>query len=289
MTDIQHSGLHKEHQIQGSCFYAQVNVGHPPRCTYKPLLCQTISSNDAYHKEREECQIYNVEEKNQTGKHCVLITGVGRLNGMSYFEIRNINGIQFGKKVYANINRDVSHSFPSVIASLMAVETLPAHTNSKTAADLESLGLSSKSKSPDFQQMSQSSSDNISEISRGPLNIVILGPWTNSIYYTEESWTSSPGNSVDRGSIEDFLEEVKERLKHELQGNPYNKSIVRGGGIETPYSERPSDARQARETLELMPRNLIRSLSAPVSANSFGKASSGGPAYAYGRSYSEKA
>ncbi|KAG9129118.1 hypothetical protein Leryth_006368 [Lithospermum erythrorhizon] len=183
--------------------------------------------------------------------------------------------------------RDVSHSFPSVIASLMAVETLPAHTNSKTAEvrnmilhEHEEDGTTNIQKShlnpsPEnihqrlqkfkkgkkFQayqatrlrlegyQMSQSSSDNISEISRGPLNIVILGPWTNSIYYTEESLTSSPGNSVDRGSIEDFLEEVKERLKHELQGNPYNKSIVRGGGIETPYSERPSDARQARETL----------------------------------------
>ncbi|KAG9129838.1 hypothetical protein Leryth_006973 [Lithospermum erythrorhizon] len=116
------------------------------------------------------------------------------------------------------------------------------------AADPESLGLSSKSKRPDFHQRSQSSSDDIYEISRGPSNIVILRPGPDSIGYNEESWTSSPGNSVDRGSIEDFLEEVKERLKHELQGNPYKRSTVRGGGIETPYSERASDASQARET-----------------------------------------
>ncbi|KAG9139180.1 hypothetical protein Leryth_021885 [Lithospermum erythrorhizon] len=116
------------------------------------------------------------------------------------------------------------------------------------AADMESLGLSSNSRSPDFQQWSLSSSDNISEASHGPSNIVILNPGSDTIGYAEESWTNSSGISVDRGSIEDFLEEVKERLKHELNGKPYKWSAVRGGGIETPYSERPSDASPARET-----------------------------------------
>ncbi|XP_009121100.2 uncharacterized protein LOC103845937 isoform X1 [Brassica rapa] len=78
----------------------------------------------------------------------------------------------------------------------------------------------------------------------GPTRIVVLRPGLQRVYDYEDSLTSSSGTTMEgsRGSsIEEFLEEVKERLKGELQGRAALKrsSSVRGSGIETPFSERP--------------------------------------------------
>lgn len=108
-------------------------------------------------------------------------------------------------------------------------------------------------------------------ISSGPTKIVILRPGPDNIGMgnNEESRASSSGASEERGNMEDFLEEVKERLKCELQGKSFKKgTVVRGGGIETPYSERPSDpkqiaqriAKQVRESVTVdLGTNLLRS------------------------------
>lgn len=102
-----------------------------------------------------------------------------------------------------------------------------------------------------------------------PTRIVILRPGFNNISYPEEPFAGSSGGvSEDRNDIEVFLEEVKERLKFELQGKTFKTGVVRGGGIETPYSERPSDpkkiaqriAKQVRESVTNdLGTNLIRS------------------------------
>lgn len=78
----------------------------------------------------------------------------------------------------------------------------------------------------------------------GPTRIVVLRPGLQRMYDYEDSLTTSSGTTMEgsRGSsIEEFLEEVKERLKGELQGRAALKrsSSVRGSGIETPFSERP--------------------------------------------------
>ena len=78
----------------------------------------------------------------------------------------------------------------------------------------------------------------------GPTKIVVLRPGLQRVYDYEDSLTTSSGTTMEgsRGSsIEEFLEEVKERLKGELQGRAALKrsSSVRGSGIETPFSERP--------------------------------------------------
>ncbi|KAF8100398.1 hypothetical protein N665_0225s0015 [Sinapis alba] len=78
----------------------------------------------------------------------------------------------------------------------------------------------------------------------GPTRIVVLRPGLQRVYDYEDSLTTSSGTTMEgsRGSsIEEFLEEVKERLKGELQGRAALKrsSSVRGSGIETPFSERP--------------------------------------------------
>ncbi|KAE8701282.1 hypothetical protein F3Y22_tig00110548pilonHSYRG00690 [Hibiscus syriacus] len=110
------------------------------------------------------------------------------------------------------------------------------------------------------------------KLDAAPTRIVILKPGPDGIYDHEESWTSSPSTSQERASMEDFLDKVRERLKSELQGKAFNgkKSfVVRGSGIETPFSEKPSSgprqiakhiANQARENGSRDIRmNLVRS------------------------------
>ncbi|XVF16031.1 hypothetical protein REPUB_Repub09cG0206500 [Reevesia pubescens] len=102
-----------------------------------------------------------------------------------------------------------------------------------------------------------------------PTRIVILKPGPDRICDHEKSWTNSSGTFEERASIEDFLEEVRERLKLELQVKTLKKSsVVRGSGIETPFSEKPSDPRQIANYIATQVRenasrdlgtNLVRS------------------------------
>ncbi|WCJ32826.1 hypothetical protein M5689_014226 [Euphorbia peplus] len=111
-----------------------------------------------------------------------------------------------------------------------------------------------------------------------PKRIVILkpGPDRNFDPEDEESWPSSSCTIEERGSIEDFLEEVKERLKCELQGKtPIRSSGVRGSGIETPFSEKPSDPKQiaqhiAKHVRDSVTKDLGRNLIRSKSTRSYG-------------------
>jgi hypothetical protein len=133
----------------------------------------------------------------------------------------------------------------------------------------ESFPLRSRTMSRDFEQSSLMSSSQKLDKSSAPTKIVILKPGPDRISNHEESWPSSSGTLEERGSIEDFLEEVKERLKCEMQGKTVKRgSVGRGSGIETPFSEKPSDpkkiarhiAKQVRESVTRdLGRNLIRS------------------------------
>ncbi|XP_065855888.1 uncharacterized protein [Euphorbia lathyris] len=108
--------------------------------------------------------------------------------------------------------------------------------------------------------------DRKSDESFAPKRIVILKPGPDRICDADdESWPSSSCTIEERGSIEDFLEEVKERLKCEIQGTARKTSTgVRGSGIETPFSEKPSDPKQiaqhiAKHVRDSVTRNLVRS------------------------------
>ncbi|XP_011099898.1 uncharacterized protein LOC105178187 [Sesamum indicum] len=104
-----------------------------------------------------------------------------------------------------------------------------------------------------------------------PTKIVILRPGPDKIGVSEEdSWNGTPCTSAKRGSIEDFLEEVKERLKLELQGKS-SKSTATRGGTESRYQEKPSQPRQIAQCIAQKMRdsvskdlevNLLRSESA---------------------------
>ncbi|KAL8266016.1 hypothetical protein R6Q59_003360 [Mikania micrantha] len=87
--------------------------------------------------------------------------------------------------------------------------------------------------------------------------IVILRPGFDNISTPEEPFVSSSGASEERNNIEDFLEEVKQRLKHELQGKTFKSGLVRGGGIETPFSERPSDPKQIAQRIAKRVRESV--------------------------------
>ncbi|XP_075498328.1 LOW QUALITY PROTEIN: uncharacterized protein LOC142536837 [Primulina tabacum] len=83
-----------------------------------------------------------------------------------------------------------------------------------------------------------------------PTKIVILQPAPRRLGLFEDSWNNTPSTSEERGSIEDFLEEVKERLKNELQGKSSKKrTTARGGEVETPYWGKPSEPKQIAQRI----------------------------------------
>lgn len=108
-----------------------------------------------------------------------------------------------------------------------------------------------------------------------PTRIVILKPGPDRIYSHEDNWNSPPRTLQGRNSIEDFLEEVRERLKCELQGITFKKGyVVRGSGIETPYNEKPSDPKQiarniAKQVRESVTRDVATNLLRSESTRSY--------------------
>lgn len=130
----------------------------------------------------------------------------------------------------------------------------------------ETYSCSSISSSRDFEQLSLKDSDQNSEkSSSAPTKIVILKPGPDSYTTNDESWISSSCSVEDRDCIEDLLEEVKERLRFEMQGKALKKGLmVRGGGIETPFKEKPAYMKQTHQPIanKELGRRLLRSESA---------------------------
>ncbi|KAL6959818.1 hypothetical protein U1Q18_039971 [Sarracenia purpurea var. burkii] len=132
----------------------------------------------------------------------------------------------------------------------------------------------SRTLSRDFEQSRMMNYGLKLDISSAPARIVILRPGPDQISDNDESWSGSWGNSEGRDSMEDFLEEVKQRLKHELQGKVKSASMVRGGGIETPYNEKPSGPKQiaqriAKQVRESVTRDLGMNLLRSESTKSY--------------------
>ncbi|XVF59897.1 hypothetical protein PTKIN_Ptkin07bG0312800 [Pterospermum kingtungense] len=100
------------------------------------------------------------------------------------------------------------------------------------------------------------------KVDAAPSRIVILKPGPDRICDHEESQISSSGTFAERASIEDFIDEVRERLKLELQGKTLKKSsVVRGSGIETPFSEKSSHPRKiAKHIAKQVRENVSRDL-----------------------------
>ncbi|XP_031738433.1 uncharacterized protein LOC101212814 isoform X2 [Cucumis sativus] len=129
-------------------------------------------------------------------------------------------------------------------------ETFPAEQRG-------TFSLRSKAMDADFEHPCLISCDQ-KDKSHGPTKIVILKPGPDKMCVHEEHWKNSSGNLGERVSIEDFLDEVKERLRCELQGKSFKKGYTaRGSGIETPYSERPSHRRQIAQNIATQVRDSV--------------------------------
>lgn len=113
----------------------------------------------------------------------------------------------------------------------------------------------SRTLSRDFEESLMMKSYNRLDTSSSPTRIVILKPGPdNSTCNHEENWTNSSETLPGRHSIEDFLEEVKERLKCELQGKTVGKK-----GSETVLNKKPSDPKViAHQIVKQVRENVTR-------------------------------
>ncbi|TKY58374.1 hypothetical protein E2542_SST15433 [Spatholobus suberectus] len=148
------------------------------------------------------------------------------------------------------------HSFKTNLPNVDMME--PISTKKK-----ESFPSRSKTLSRDFEESLMMKSRSRLDICASPTQIVILKPGSDRICNCnhEENCIGLSSTLQGRKGIEDFLEEVRERLKCELQGKIAKKgSLIRASGIETPYNEKPFDAKEVRESVirDAEP-NLLRS------------------------------
>ena len=156
-----------------------------------------------------------------------------------------------------------SHLFKSELPDIGGPEYCDDVMELIPAMQKKSFPSRSRTLSRDFEESLMMKSYSRLDRSSSPTRIVILKPGPDSICNHGENWTSSSGTLQGRNSIEDLLEEVRERLKCEPQRKTVKKGfVVRGSGIETPYNEKPSDPRLiARHTVKQVrgEANLLRS------------------------------
>ncbi|KAJ8549214.1 hypothetical protein K7X08_032921 [Anisodus acutangulus] len=92
------------------------------------------------------------------------------------------------------------------------------------------------------------------DFASAPTKIVILRPVSDRMRKDEESWAGSPSISEDGSSIEEFLQEVKERLNFELQEKCIRRRIT---AIETSYTEKRSDAKKIAQCIAKQARESV--------------------------------
>ncbi|KAG0457531.1 hypothetical protein HPP92_022688 [Vanilla planifolia] len=97
-----------------------------------------------------------------------------------------------------------------------------------------------------------------------PARIVILKPTTDMKEEMNESWRGSSEVLGKGSSMEDFLEEVKERLRLEMEGKGRKESIKRGVGTHASLHERPADPKQLARDVAKHMRESARDFGAPM-------------------------
>ncbi|XP_043708750.1 uncharacterized protein LOC122657984 [Telopea speciosissima] len=132
--------------------------------------------------------------------------------------------------------------------------------------EMEPVNLRNRTQTGDLEEVPLMNCDPKLGKSAVPTKIVILKPSTDRNGSSEDSWAGSPESIQGVGSIEDFLEEVKERLRCEIQGKSVKREMaVRGGGIETPFREKLSDPKEiARNIAKQVRENVTKDLGATL-------------------------
>ncbi|XP_062102776.1 uncharacterized protein LOC133812941 isoform X2 [Humulus lupulus] len=157
------------------------------------------------------------------------------------------------------VEKAVKSKGQTIKARAQEIGGLQHHEMESFQVERKNSSLKSRNSSRDFEKSSMMDTDPKLYALSAPTKIVILKPGPDRVCDHRESWTSSPSFSEQRGSIEDFLEEVRERLKCEMQGKMLRRgSVVRGSGIETPYSEKPSsDPKQIAQNIAKQDRDSV--------------------------------
>lgn len=110
--------------------------------------------------------------------------------------------------------------------------------------------------------------------SSSPTRIVILKPSAEMSDDAERSWSGSPELLEKDVSMQDFLEEVKERLKSEILGKARNNATARGFTANTSFGQESGDTKQiarhiAKQIRESVTRDLGTSLVRSESTRSY--------------------
>ncbi|RZC45751.1 hypothetical protein C5167_038709, partial [Papaver somniferum] len=107
--------------------------------------------------------------------------------------------------------------------------------------------------------------------------IVVLKPGLDRSPGSEDSWARSSDSIEDEGSIEDFLEEVKEKLRSEMRAKKAVKRdfIVIRNGVEFPFDAKPSSSKKiaqniAKQVRECASRDFGMKLLRTESMKSYG-------------------
>ncbi|KAG9442952.1 hypothetical protein H6P81_018806 [Aristolochia fimbriata] len=164
---------------------------------------------------------------------------------------------------YLNINRDVAHGLSTKFKDRPQSGLHQDEHTAKTSQPIQKevkLNARNRVKSDEREHIPfVDFDDKCSKETPKPTRIVILKPGPERVDEIEESQASS--SEMEECSIENFLEEVKERLRLEIQGKGKRITIVRGSGVETPFSERPTDPKQiARHIAKQVRENVTRDL-----------------------------
>ncbi|KAJ4965784.1 hypothetical protein NE237_017633 [Protea cynaroides] len=164
--------------------------------------------------------------------------------------------------LYAGSRRSTEKEKP---IELMHHNSLPIQVENSQRSALkphgfkkEAVNLRKRTQIDDWEQVPLVNRDPKLGKSRVPTKIVILKPGPDRNGSSEDSWAGSPESVQGVGSIEDFLEEVKERLRCEIQGKSVKREmVVRGGGVETPFREKLSDPKEIARNIAKQVRESV--------------------------------
>lgn len=229
------------------------------------------------HPQEEELQKFKKEfEAFQAARflECSKVAEIGSVSGQLLVQ-ENLNkekvahSTSLQRAATGKLAKLDGHSFKRELPDGGGLEYCGDTTESISAMQRKVYPSKSRTLSRDFEESLMMKSYNILDPSSSPTRIVILKPGPDSICNHEENWAISSETLPGRNSIEDFLEEVKERLKCELQGKTVKKcSVVRGNEIEALCNKKPSDpkliarqiVKQAKESVTRdADTNLVRS------------------------------
>ncbi|KAK7379693.1 hypothetical protein VNO78_34382 [Psophocarpus tetragonolobus] len=227
-------------QMEFGSFYQDIDADDGWGQNFGKPKTREHPQEEELQKFKKEFEAYQAESFKERSK--VVELGSGSMRMLSQENLIK------EKMKYIACPKTDSHSFKTKLPNGDLME--PISTKTK-----ESFPTRSKTLSRDFDESLKMKPKSRLDICASPTQIVILKPGSDRICNCnhEENCISLSGPLHGRKGIENFLEEVRERLKYELQG-------IRASGIGTPYNGKPSDAKEVREgvTRDADP-NLLRS------------------------------